>query len=176
MADRNARTSPNRPAAVPGRMSLRQLGLLIATIVLALDQATKWIILAKVMQPPRIIEITPFFNLVMGWNRGVSFGLFDSESPVHVIVLSSIAMVIVIALLVWLWRATERWTATALGLIVGGALGNVVDRLRFGAVADFLDFHAFGYHWPAFNAADSAIVVGAGMLIVESLFERQEKS
>jgi len=156
--------------------SLRRAGLLIAVLVLALDQASKWVILTKVMRPPQVVEITPFFNLVMGWNRGVSFGLFHSDSPVHVIVLSGIAMVIVIALLVWLWRAVSRWTAVALGLIIGGALGNVIDRLRFGAVADFLDVHAFGYHWPAFNVADSAIVVGAGMLILESLFSGREKA
>ena len=163
------------PAGTWGRLTLRQSGVLVACAVLALDQATKWLILTQVMRPPRVIDVTPFFNLVLGWNRGVSFGLFHSESPTNAIVLTGIALAIVMGLLVWLWRTDQRWTALSVGLIVGGALGNVMDRVRFGAVVDFLDFHVAGYHWPAFNVADAAIVTGAGMLILESLLQGPQK-
>lgn len=151
-----------------------RLGLGVAAAVLIADQASKWWILESVMRPPRTIEITPFFNLVMGWNRGVSFGLFDSASPANAWVLSGLALAIVAGLLVWLHRTARPLPAAAIGLIVGGALGNVIDRVRFGAVADFLDFHAFGWHWPAFNAADTGISVGAAILVIDSLFNDRE--
>jgi signal peptidase II len=145
-------------------------GLGLAAAVVALDQITKWWILEHVMQPPRVIEITSFFNLVMTWNRGVSFGLFNTDSPYNALVLSGVALVIVAALLVWLARATHALMSWGLGLIIGGAIGNLIDRLRFGAVADFLDVHAWGWHWPAFNVADAAITVGVVLLIGDSLF------
>jgi signal peptidase II len=150
------------------------VGVVAAVVVTALDQASKWWILEYVMRPPRVIPVTGFFNLVLGWNRGVSFGLFNTSSPFNAWILSAIALVIVAALAVWLRRARSPFLAAAIGLVIGGALGNVIDRLRLGAVADFLDVHAAGYHWPAFNLADSAITVGAVMLIVDSLFMGRE--
>ncbi len=150
-------------------------GLVVAALVILFDQATKWWIIEVVMQPPRIIELTPFFNLVMGWNRGVSFGLFDGDSALNVWILPLVALAIVAALVVWLRRVQGAWLAFAIGLVIGGALGNVVDRLRFGAVADFLDFHIAGYHWPAFNVADSGITVGVAMLVLDSLFMGAKK-
>ncbi|HLT00626.1 MAG TPA: signal peptidase II [Geminicoccaceae bacterium] len=144
---------------------LRQ-GLAIAGVVVVLDQLTKWAILVWL---DRAIALTPFFNLVVVWNRGVSFGMFDSTSPLGPWVLSGLALAVVVLLLVWLRRVDHVLTATGLGLIIGGALGNVIDRVRFGAVLDFLDFHAFGWHWPAFNVADSAISVGAVLLLVDGL-------
>ena len=152
-----------------------RLGLVVAILVIVFDQATKWWIMAMVMQPPRIIPVTPFFNLVMGWNRGISFGLFDGDSAINVWILPLVALAIVAALVVWLRRVQGVWLASAIGLVIGGALGNVVDRLRFGAVADFLDFHVAGYHWPAFNVADSGITVGVTMLVLDSLFLGGEK-
>ncbi len=128
------------------------------------------------MKPPRAIEITSFFNLVMGWNRGISFGLFNNDSPLNSWVLPLITMLIVCFLAVWLVRARHGLIGTALGLILGGALGNLIDRVHYGAVADFLDFHALGYHWPAFNVADTAITVGAGVLVWDSLFAHAEPS
>lgn len=151
-------------------------GLGIVAIIVALDQLTKWWIVETVMRPPRVIEITPFFNLVMGWNRGISFGFFNNDSPLNSWVLPLVTILIVCFLLVWLVRAGNLLVGVALGLIIGGALGNLIDRLRYGAVADFLDVHAFGYHWPAFNVADAAITVGAGILIWDSLFARAEQS
>ena len=152
-----------------------RLGLVVAILVIVFDQATKWWIMAMVMQPPRIIPVTPFFNLVTVWNRGISFGLFDGDSAVNVWVLPLVALAIVAALVAWLRRVQGVWLASAIGLVIGGALGNVVDRLRFGAVADFLDFHVAGYHWPAFNVADSGITVGVTMLVLDSLFLGGEK-
>lgn len=152
------------------------IGALVAAVIVGLDQVSKAWILYSVMQPPRVIELTPFFNLVLAWNRGVSFGMFNTESDHGPTILIGVAVVIVAALAVWLWTARHPWSAFAIGFVIGGAVGNVADRLQFGAVVDFLDFHGFGYHWPAFNVADAAICVGAGMLILESLFAGREKS
>jgi signal peptidase II len=90
--------------------------------------------------------------------------------------LSGLALVIVLAMIVWLGRSVWLFERVALGLIVGGALGNVTDRLLWGAVADFFDFHAFGYHWPAFNVADSAIVVGVAVLLLDTWIRRRMRS
>ena len=149
-------------------------GLGIAAVIVVLDQISKWYVVDVVMNPPRTIEITPFFNLVMGWNRGISFGLFNTDSPVTIWLLPAVAGVIVVVLAVWLSRVDRLLLGAALGFIVGGAIGNIIDRLRFGAVADFLDVHAMGLHWPAFNIADTMITVGAAVLIFDSLFVRAQ--
>lgn len=155
------------------RGKLPLLGLALALAIIVTDQLSKWAMMA-LMRPPRVIEITSFFNLVVGWNRGVSFGLFNNDSPLNAWVLPIVALAVVIVLAVWLTRTERATVAIGLGLIIGGAIGNVIDRIRFGAVFDFLDFHAFGVHWPAFNVADSAISVGAVILVVDSLFGRPE--
>jgi signal peptidase II len=149
-------------------------GLAVTAMVLAVDQLTKWWIVFTVMQPPRVIEVTPFFNLVMGWNYGVSFGMLDSVPELGAWLLPGAVVAITAVLVVWLYRVDRLRPAIGLGLIIGGAIGNLIDRLRFGAVADFLDFYAWGHHWPAFNAADSAITVGAVVLILDSLFVKDE--
>ena len=141
-------------------------GAATAALAFALDQATKWWVLAHLMDPPRVIPITPFFNLVLGWNRGVSFGLLSADHPATPWLLSSIALAVVVGLVVWTTRDRRPGMAASVGFIVGGALGNVVDRLRHGAVTDFLDFHVAGYHWPAFNLADSTIFVGTALLLL----------
>lgn len=151
-------------------------GLCLVAGVTFLDQLTKWWIVETVMNPPRVIEITSFFNLVLGWNRGISFGFFNNDSPLNSWVLPLVTGLIICFLAIWLVRAGNLLVCSALGLIIGGALGNLIDRLRYGAVADFLDVHAFGYHWPAFNVADSAITVGACILVWDSLFARLEPS
>jgi signal peptidase II len=162
----------NRPA----RLSpLFWPALALAALIVSADQVSKWWILQHVMMPPRVIEVTPFFNLVMTWNRGVSFGLFNNDSPYNALILSAVAFVICAFLLIWLARADRAAMAYGLGAVIGGALGNLVDRLRFGAVADFLDFHAWGYHWPAFNVADAAITVGVAVLIAASVFGAPEE-
>lgn len=149
-----------------------RLGLGIGALVAVLDQGTKWWILALVMQPPRVIEVTPFFNLVLGWNRGVSFGLFSDADGLGPWPFIALTAAITLGLVVWLKRTSNRWLGGALGLIIGGAVGNAVDRMRLGAVVDFLDFHLGGLHWPAFNLADTAISVGVVMILVDSLFGR----
>lgn len=145
-------------------------GLGIAALVIALDQLSKWVMLNVVMTPPRIIEVTPFFNLVYVWNRGISFGMFNTDSPWNRWTLPVVALLIVVLLVWWLRRAQHWLLITGLGLVIGGALGNVIDRALLGAVFDFLDVHAYGYHWPAFNIADSAITVGVCLLISDPLF------
>jgi signal peptidase II len=148
-------------------------GFAIAAVTVVLDQITKWWVVARLMDPPRTIEIAPFFNLVMVWNRGITFGLFGNAQWGRW-AFAAVAVVIVAILISWLARTVHRLVAVALGLVIGGAIGNVIDRVRWGAVADFLDFHAMGWHWPAFNVADSAIVVGVGILLLEALFGRKE--
>ncbi len=146
-----------------------RLGVTIAAIALALDQLTKWLMLGLFDLATRPIEVTPFFNLVMVWNRGVSFGMFNSSGASAPWLLSGLALAVVIGLLWWLRRADQQLTGIGLGLVIGGALGNVIDRIRFGAVVDFLDFHVAGYHWPAFNVADAAICIGAGLMLADGL-------
>ncbi|WP_297857583.1 signal peptidase II [Elioraea sp.] len=151
-----------------------RLGLAVAAAILLLDQASKWWIL-EVVRLPEIgrIVLTPFLNLTMVWNRGVTFGLLAGEAWWHAWALAAIALAVAAALTVWLARAPDRWTAVALGLVLGGAIGNVIDRIRFGAVVDFVDLHAFGWHWYVFNLADSAIVIGVGLLVAHALLRPQ---
>ena len=147
-----------------------RFGLTVAAAILISDQISKWVILEHVMQPPRIIEVTGFFNLVMVWNPGVSFGMFGDSGEVGRWLLTVLALGISAFLFNWL-RQLDRWLpALAIGMVIGGAIGNVIDRVRFGAVADFLDFHVMGYHWPAFNIADSGITVGVVLLVCDQLF------
>ncbi len=169
-----AAPSSDKPKDKPRLLFLK--GMILAVIAIVLDQASKGWILEDVMIPPRVIEITSNFNLVLGMNRGVSFGLFNQDSAYGPYILTGVAVAITIGLSIWLWKSSTHWAALALGLVIGGAIGNVIDRIQYGAVVDFLDFHAFGYHWPAFNVADSAICVGAVLLILESLFIRDESS
>ena len=150
-------------------------GLGLAALVLLIDQASKWWIVSSVMDPPRVIEVTPFFNLVIAWNQGVSFGMLNSGGWLSQWGLPLGTAAIILGLGVWLYRADRPVTVLGLGLVIGGALGNLIDRIRFGAVVDFLDFHWAAYHWPAFNAADSAITLGAVALVLEALFEGREK-
>ena len=149
-----------------------RLGLLVAAVTFVLDQVTKWVILEHVMTPPQVIEVTGFFNLVMVWNRGVSFGLLSNDSDLGPLLLSAMSVAISIGLGVWLYRTNSRFLGVALGLVIGGAIGNVIDRLRFGAVADFLDFHVAGFHWPAFNVADSGIVIGVALILLDGFVNK----
>jgi signal peptidase II len=145
-----------------------RLGVSTAVVVVVLDQITKGAVLAFFAGMPRAVEVTPFFNLVLVWNRGVSFGMFGGGS-VPPWALSTLALAVAAALVLWLWRADNRPMAFGLGLVIGGAVGNAIDRLRFGAVVDFLDFHLGRYHWPAFNVADAAITIGVGLLLLDAL-------
>lgn len=152
-----------------------RLGLWVAAAVFVLDRLTKWLVADVWALVDRIYEVTPFLNIVTVWNTGVSFGMLQSQSALAPMLLSGLALAIVVALVIWLRRADNRLVAGALGLVIGGALGNTFDRLTFGAVFDFLDFHAAGYHWPAFNVADSAIVVGVAALLYDGLLPRSDR-
>jgi signal peptidase II len=149
-------------------------GLVLAALVAALDQLSKWIIVAHVMNPPVPIEVTSFFNLVLAHNRGVSFGMFAAGSELGKWILVGLALIISGFLVRWLFQSSSPFSIIALGLILGGAVGNVIDRVLIGAVVDFLDFHAFGTHWPAFNVADTTIFLGAAGLIFESFLSKDE--
>jgi len=142
-------------------------------IVLA-DQLTKWLMLAR-FTPGERVELTSFFNLVLVFNKGAAFSFLAAEAGWQTPVLAAFAIGAALVVSVLLVRSPERRMLCAgLSLILGGALGNLVDRLRFGHVVDFLDLHAAGWHWPAFNVADSAITIGAALLILDG-FRRHEK-
>ena len=151
-----------------------RLGLIVALASILIDQASKWWILVEVMDPPKVIPVTSHLNFVLTWNRGVSFGLFNNEGNFGAWFFSILAIIIVGILLIWLRKAETKVQSISLGFIIGGAIGNVIDRVNHLAVLDFIDFHFGGIHWPAFNAADSFITLGAAVLIVDSLFSRQK--
>jgi signal peptidase II len=163
--------------AAPARGGVSR-GLIIAVATLVLDQATKWWILAIMLpRPPyeRVIPVLPSFDLVLLWNRGVSFGLFNNDSRLNAVIFSALAAAIVVGLFVWLRRASEPLIIAGLGLVIGGAVGNVIDRLVHGAVVDFLDFYIGAWHWPAFNIADAAICVGVVALVLDGLLPRRDR-
>ncbi|KAA0577775.1 signal peptidase II [Azospirillum sp. B21] len=137
-------------------------------LVMILDQASKWLMLTHILNPPEIIPITSFLNLRLGFNPGVSFG-FLGGGMAGPWLLSGLAMAIVAGLSVWAARTDSRTEAVAIGAIIGGAIGNVIDRVRQGAVTDFLDLHAFGWHWPTFNMADIGITGGVGLLLLHGV-------
>ncbi len=167
--------------------------LLFSLLLVAADQFSKWAVSEHIIRP-RIenagnsvdllswytvapghlpftsIEVTPFFNLVMVWNKGISFGLFNHTTDYGPLALTVIALLITLVFVTLLFQKPVSAQSWGFALIIGGALGNVIDRLRFGAVIDFLDFHAKDYHWPAFNVADACVCVGVGLLIILGLF------
>jgi lipoprotein signal peptidase len=146
-----------------------RLGIAAGLLVLAADQASKWWVL-NVVRLPEVgtIPVLPVLNLTMVWNRGVTFGLFHALGPWSHFVLVGVALVVVGALGIWMRRAERGLVAAALGAIAGGAVGNVIDRLRFGAVVDFIHAHAWGWSWYVFNVADAAIVCGVAALVIDS--------
>ena len=152
------------------------MGMGLSTLVVVLDQISKWVVLNHLMAPPRTLPITSFFNIVLTWNRGVSFGLLSTSNPYGPWLLAAIACGFIAVLVLWIWQAETKMMVVAFGLVLGGAVGNLSDRLRFGAVTDFLDFHALGYHWYTFNIADSAIVVGVALILLEYLKEVWSKN
>ena len=156
-------------------------GLLLALLILVLDQLSKWWVLTVLDLPTRrsvpLLEAGPFaLDLTMVWNRGVTFGLMSGDSAWNQLLLAGLAAVIAGVLLRWLWRAETVWVGVALGIVVGGAIGNVIDRFRFGAVVDFIHASAWDWHWYVFNIADAGIVVGVAILVADALFRRQGES
>lgn len=145
---------------------------LLVLLCLLLDQVSKAWVVAFSGGLPMLVEVLPFLNLVMAWNRGVSFGLFGDLGlgPWPFLVM---ALLFSAVLGVWMLRASHWLLACALALMTGGALGNAIDRVRWGAVADFVDVHVLGWHFWAFNLADTWISVGAALLVADSLFRRE---
>jgi signal peptidase II len=152
----------------------RLLGLGIAGLVVVLDQISKP--LMRDWLSAGDIQLTSFLSLVKTWNHGVGFSLLTMNLPSGPYILSALALAIAAAMLIWLFRVGRAILALAIGLVIGGALGNVIDRLRLGAVFDFVDVHLGGYHWPAFNLADSALSIGVALLIIDGLFDGGGKS
>ncbi len=151
--------------------------LALAAAVIASDQLTKWLVVDFFAPANRGYQpVTGFFNLVLTHNTGVSFGMFAGDEKWHAWALAGLSLAIVAGLTVWLCRQERAFPAFAIGAIIGGALGNVIDRLHAPGVIDFLDFHLAGWHWPAFNVADSCIVVGVGLLLFDTLFLEPRES
>ena len=152
------------------KLTIKKLAVPFILILIFLDQVTKWWIVNYIMQPVKLIPITPFFNIVLTWNSGISFGICMNQGDFSVIILSTLAILIVFFLAAWLMKAENKKLIIGLICIIGGAIGNIIDRVYHGAVIDFLDFHIKSYHWPAFNVADSCIFIGATLIILDSLF------
>lgn len=154
---------------------MRKFHFLIALFVLALDRATKWVIARNIALHGSIQVIPGFFRITHVENRGAAFGLF-ADSPaqwkIYMLVMFSIVALVIVSALLWRNSHTMTTTGVGLSLILGGALGNLWDRLLSGKVVDFLLFYIGQYQWPAFNVADSAIVIGAGLLVFEIVFTK----
>ena len=151
----------------------RQAGISALLAALLLDQLSKAVVTANAEGLAGGLPVFPGFNLVFHRNDGITFGLFGQ---VPWWALAGVALTVTAWLFLMMWRTTRASEATAYGLIAGGALGNVIDRIRFGAVTDFLDFHVGTYHWPAFNLADVAVITGAAVLVLSPVFSSQVRT
>ena len=151
----------------------RSAGVSALAAALLFDQLTKAAVTANAVSLSEGLPVVPGFNLIFHRNDGITFGLFG-QVPWWALTL--VALTVTAWLLLMMWRAARTSEAIACGLIVGGALGNVIDRIRFGAVTDFLDFHFGTYHWPAFNFADVAVVTGAALLLLLPVFSSQPRT
>jgi signal peptidase II len=156
---------------------LSPLGLGVALATVLIDQAHKaWMLYVYDIGAKGTVTVTPFFDLVLVWNQGISYGLLPQQSAAGRLGLILFALGASLALSVWLARLESRLTAVAIGLNIGGAIGNAIDRILYGAVADFFSFHAFGFQWYVFNIADAAIVAGVVGLLYDSLFGGHKKA
>jgi signal peptidase II len=156
---------------------LSPLGLGVAVLTAAVDQAHKaWMLYVFDIGARSPVRVAPFFDLVLVWNQGISYGLLPQESAVGRFGLIVFAFAASLALAAWLARVTTPLGAVSIGLIIGGAIGNVIDRIAYGAVADFFSLHVFGFQWYVFNIADAAIVAGVAGLLYESLFRGHKKA
>lgn len=147
--------------------------LVYALCILIADQYTKWMILNVIMQPPQIVPVMPMVSFDLHWNRGVTFGLLYNHNEWVPYLFAVLALAIIGWLLTWLWRTRQKLVGLGIGLIIGGAVGNVIDRFRYGAVVDFI--HVSFYPW-VFNVADSAVVIGVGLLLLDSFLSRNTRT
>lgn len=151
--------------------------LWISLFVLLLDQVTKiWV--QGVFQPYESLELLPFFNLVLAFNTGAAFSFLGEAGGWQRWLFIGLAVVVSVVLVMWLSRlkADDRLAGWGLALVLGGAVGNAIDRMWLGHVVDFLDFHWAGYHWPAFNVADIAITCGVGLLLLDGFLPRAKST
>jgi signal peptidase II len=175
------------------------LALLISLAIIAADQYTKWLMMEKILTTKetglgfqewlftrapisffieerplfQTVAVTSFLNWVMVWNQGISFGLFNNNSEMGALILIAFSLILTIGLIFWNLMAQKFIHMLGLSFIIGGAIGNIIDRVRFGAVVDFVDVHVAGFHWPAFNIADSFIVIGGILLAIHIIFEKE---
>lgn len=182
---------------IPERGTWFFKGLIVIAVVFFLDQLSKWGVVEHLFRPAvyarplpfstwllspgdligfASVQVTYVLNFVMVWNNGVSFGMLQDMGDMGPVVLSVIAAVVCLGLLVWLYQVNDVIAGLGLSFVIAGSLGNILDRIRFGAVIDFLDFHILDYHWPAFNIADAAICVGVFLIIIETLLYKRDNS
>ena len=162
-------TPTTLPSERPAITRLGRFALGLAAVIIVLDQLSKFWVLEVFGLPERgSVEVLPFFYLTMVWNPGVSFGLLRADADLARWGLALFSTVVAVVLALWARRVERRWLALALGLVIGGAIGNLIDRVRFGDVADFLDFSRLYFPW-VFNVADSAITIGVILLVLDSL-------
>lgn len=175
-----------RPAILPKRYFMKLSLLhyrkalpwfLLSIVVVVLDQWTKYLVLQH-LYLEKVVQIFPFFNLILSYNTGAAFGLLGRAGGWQIIFLSLISIFVIILAVIWLLRLSypNSWTACALSLLLGGALGNLIDRIRINTVIDFLDFHWRNWHYATFNLADSAIVAGVCMLMLQAFFKKKPLS
>ena len=151
--------------------------MILVLVTVVVDQLSKQLLMTWLAQSGAIVTVIDgFFRLVMVWNRGVSFGLMGGDQALPPWVLSGVAIAVCIGLFLWLRRTDRPLTGWGIGLVMGGAIGNVIDRARWGAVFAFADFHVGRWHWPAFNIADAAIVVGVGLMLLDSLLAETRRT
>jgi signal peptidase II len=159
--------------------SPQRLGLVTAVLALAADQLSKNLLLYgfgfREMRPFERIDVLPVFDLVLVWNRGISYGLLQADGGLGTVLLVLFSLAAVVGLSWWLFKAEHKFLAIGIGLIIGGALGNVIDRILYGAVADFFHFYAWGRDWYVFNVADAAITIGVVMLLADALIRPDAK-
>jgi signal peptidase II len=152
---------------------LARLGLATVVVTAVLDQALKlWLLFAFDLQGRGVVRVTPFFDLVLVWNRGISYGLFQQDGRLGQWLLLGLTVAAIVLLWIWLARSASRLMVLSVGLIIGGAVGNAIDRMAYGAVVDFALLHlttaTFSFKWYVFNLADAAIVAGVAGLLYDS--------
>ena len=145
----------------------------ISLFIVLLDQLSKGMIL-DYFSSGKVLEVFPCFNLLLTYNKGVSFSFLSSDSPYMPLILSAFALIVCIFIVMWMRQEKDRLTRIGFALVLGGAVGNVIDRIRLGAVVDFLDFYIGNYHWPTFNVADCAICIGVFLILVRTFIIKKE--
>ncbi len=150
------------------------IGLIIAIVVIVIDQLSKLSILA-LLKDVGSVNVLPFFDLTLIYNKGISFGMISGGSNLELIIISAITLAIVAVLTRWLTKTDSKYKATCIGLIIGGAFGNAIDRFSHEGVVDFIDLYVGKYHYPAFNVADSCICIAVVLLLLENVLVKEVK-